>query len=252
MSGVARAAVLGLLVLIGLVAYLGIRPHQPWILWLTAAITALACDGIVRSHPAWGVRPPLATVAYAGLPAMAVLGAGLFLNEAVDGYARTFGAILPAAGVALVALAEYRTVDMGTPAYGTLRLWLAIAAYVSAFTLFTILADSNVNLLLSAGCVAAVAGILSLDLLRENRPFGEGALLLGFAVALSLGELRLALYFFPLDALLAGALLIIGFYLAAGLIHHLLDHDLEWNTAAEYLLVATGSTAAVVVTRAVV
>ena len=33
------------------------------------------------------------------------------------------------------------------------------------------------------------------------------------------------LYFFALDGLLAGALMIIGFYLATGLVHHLLDHD---------------------------
>ena len=45
-----------------------------------------------------------------------------------------------------------------------------------------------------------------------------------------MAELRLVLYFFPLDGLLAGALLIIGFYLATGLVHHLLDHDLEWST----------------------
>jgi hypothetical protein len=52
----------------------------------------------------------------------------------------------------------------------------------------------------------------------------------------------------PLDSL-RGALLIIGFYLATGLVHHLLDRDLEWATTAEYLIVAAVGTAAVVVTR---
>ena len=70
-----------------------------------------------------------------------------------------------------------------------------------------------------------------------------------FPIGVSLAELRFAFYFFPLDDLLAGALLIIGFYLATGLVHHLLDHDLEWTTTAEYLAVASVATAAVVVTR---
>jgi hypothetical protein len=252
MSGGARCAVLSLLVLVGLVAFLGIRPHQPWLLWLTTAIAALATDGAVRSHRLWSDRQAFASAIYAGLPAIAVLGAGLFIHEAFDGYARTFVAILPAAAVGLVAYAEYRTVDFDSARYGSLRLFLAIATYVAAFALFTILSRQEVGLLVSAAGVAAVSAVLSLDLLRENRLFGEGALLLAAAIGLSVGELRLALYFFPLDSLLAGALLIIGFYFAAGLVHHLLDHDLEWSTAAEYVLVAAGGTAAVVVTRVAV
>jgi hypothetical protein len=252
MSGGSRSIVLGLLVLIGMVSFLGIRPHQPWLLWLVAGVAALGTDGIVRSHPLWTDRHALASTLFAGLPALATLGAGLFIHEAFDGYVRTFAALVPAVGVAVVAFAEYRTVDFDTPRYGTLRLILAVAAYIAAFALFTILSQPEVDLLFSAAGVAVVSGVLSLELLRENRLFGEGALLLAFAVGLSIGELRLALYFFPLDSLLTGALLIIGFYLAAGLVHHLLDHDLEWSTAAEYLVVATGGTAAVVVTRVVV
>jgi hypothetical protein len=77
-------------------------------------------------------------------------------------------------------------------------------------------------------------------------------LLVGLAIGVSVGELRLVLYFFALDGLLAGAILIIAFYLATGLVHHLLDHDLEWSTTAEYLLVAAVGTAAVVFTRVLV
>lgn len=90
---------------------------------------------------------------------------------------------------------------------------------------------------------------LALELLRESRLVGPSSLLVSLAVGLSMAELRLALYFFPLDGLLAGALLIIGFYLATGLVHHLLDHDLEFATMAEYLLVGGVGAAAVVITR---
>lgn len=243
---------LAVLVFVGLVAYLGIRPHQPWLLWLTSAIAGLGTDGIVRCHPAWHDRRAGASLLYIGLPLLGVLGAGLFIHEALGGYARTLSAIPPAVAIGMVAHAEYQTVDFTARRYGALRLGLAVATYVAAFALFSMLIRPEVDVLLSACLVMLVAGLLTLELLRENRLFGEGAIMLALAVGLSLAELRLVLYFFPLDSLLGGALLVIGFYFATGLVHHVLDHDLEWSTAAEYGVVAAAGAAAVVVTRVLV
>ncbi|MGE3696999.1 MAG: hypothetical protein AB7H85_17480 [Dehalococcoidia bacterium] len=243
---------LAFLVLVGLLAYLGIRPHQTWLLWLTAGIAGLGTDGIVRCHPAWHDRRPAASLLYFGLPALGTFGSGLFIHEALSGYARALSAIPPSVGIGLVAYAEYRTVDFTAGRYGALRLGLAVAAYLAAFALFSMLMRPEVDVLVSAVLVMLVAGVLTLELLRENRLFGEGALMLAVAVGLSIAELRLVLYFFPLDSLLGGALLVIGFYFATGLVHHVLDHDLEWSTAAEYGVVAVAGAAAVVVTRLLV
>lgn len=230
-------------------AFLGIRPTQPWILWLTAALAALAVDGLVRSHPAWDEQDPLASVVYLFLPALAVLGAGFFIDDAVDGYARPLAALLPAIAVGAIGYGEYCTVDYSARLYGPMRLWLAVATYLTAFSLFTVIYINDVSLFLAAVLAGGVSMALSMELLRESRLLGPSSLLIGFAIGASLGEFRVALYFFPLDGLLAGALMIIAFYLATGLVHHLLDHDLEWSTTLEYLLVAAVGTAAVVVTR---
>jgi hypothetical protein len=130
-----------------------------------------------------------------------------------------------------------------------MRLLLAIATYLTAFALYAVIYTRDLQLPLAALFVAIVSLLLSIELLRESRLSVQSALSVGLAVGIAVGELRLALYFFPLDGLLAGALLIIGFYLATGIVHHLLDHDLEWSTLAEYLLVAAVGTAAVVFTR---
>jgi hypothetical protein len=90
-----------------------------------------------------------------------------------------------------------------------------------------------------------------MELLRESRILGPSSVMVGLAIGLTLGEFRLALYFYPLDGLLAGALLLIAFYLATGIVHHLLDRDLDVATATEYLAVTLVATAAVVVARAV-
>lgn len=249
MGGGARSIVLCGLVLLGLAGFLAIRPHQTWLLWLTAILTGLAADGIVRGHARWDEHRLLDTLPWAALPALGTLGGGLFIDRALEGFARPAAAIVPAVLVGAVAYAEHVTVDFQHPRYHGYRLGLAVATYLAAFALFTVAAGADIPIALSSGLIGLVAMVLTLDILRENRLFGEGALLLGLAVGVSLAELRLVLYFFPLDDLLAGALMIIGFYLATGLVHHFLDHDLEWATVGEYLLVAVVGTGAVVVTR---
>lgn len=249
MNATARCVVLGGLVALGLAAYLDIRPTQWWILWLTAGLTALAVDGIVRTSPRWEEEGPLASAVYLLLPALAVLGSGLFIDDAVDGYARPACAVAAGVAAGIIAYGEFQTVDFGSRLYGPMRLVLAIATYLTAFALYTVVFSRDLDLPLAAFCVGIASQALAMELLRESRLPGASSLLVGIAIGVSMAELRLALYFFPLDSLLAGALLIIGFYLATGLVHHLLDHDLEWTTTAEYLVVAAVGTAAVVVTR---
>jgi hypothetical protein len=249
---IARTILLAIVVAVGLVAYLGVRPHQPWILWLTAALAALATDGIVRQHHSWRDESPYGALVYMLLPALAALGAGFFIHYAIDGYVRPLLGLFAAAGVGAIALGEYHTVDASGRTYGAIRLAMAVATYLTAFALYTVIFVNDLPLWLGIAFVALASTALGLELLRESRMFGLDALIASMAVGLSVGELRLALYFFPLDGLLAGALLIIGFYLATGLVHHLLDHDLELSTVAEYVLVAGVGTAAVIITRVVV
>lgn len=245
----ARIFLLALLAAVGLIAFLGVRPHQPWILWLTALVVGLATDGTVRRHPRIQPGDTFMVVGFVFLPAMAVLGIGYFIHEALDGYARPVAGGIGGLVVALLVLAEYHTVDFGARLYGFMRLALAVATYLVAFALFTIIFTRDLDLPIAATLVGLVSVALSFELLRESHLHGANSVLVALAIGVSMAELRVVLYFFPLDGLLAGALLIIGFYLATGIVHHLLDHDLELGTIGEYLLVGGVGTAAVVITR---
>lgn len=245
----ARVVLLAFVVAGGLSAYVTLRPEQPWILWLTAGLVALGTDGMVRGHPRWQGDGPFAALVYVLLPFLTALGAGLFVDEAFEGYARPAAAVVAALVVAGVVYGEYHTVAFGSRIYGAMRLSLAVMTYLTAFALFTVIFTRDLDVTLGATLVALASAALGVELLRESRLLGASSVLVGLAIGISVGELHLALYFFPLDGLLAGALLIIGFYLATGLAHHLLDHDLSWATTAEYVLVAAVGTAAVVVTR---
>jgi len=206
----------------------------------------------VRSHPRWDTGSPVASLVYVFLPVLGVLAGGFFIDHAVDGFARPVLGILVGVGVGAIAYGEYQTVDPHSRLYGSVRLLLTVATYLTAFALYTVIFTNGLPLWLGIVTTGLVSMALAMELLRESRHFGPSSTLVGLAIGISLAELRLALYFFPLDGLLAGALLIIGFYLATGLVHHLLDHDLELSTAAEYLLVAAVGTAAVIITRVVI
>ena len=233
----------------GIVAFVAIRPQQGWILAVTVIAVALAVEGTVRTHPHW-YGGFIDSFVFTILPALGVLSVGLFISEALDGYARVLAGLGGGAATGVLTYGEYHTVSFGTRIYGPMRLILAIATYLVAFGLFTVFFSRDVDIPLASLAVGVISFGLAMELLRESRLIGASSLLAAFAVGLTLGEFRAALYFFPLDGLLAGALLIIGFYLATGVVHHLLDEDLDLFTLSEYVLVAGVGAAAVVVARA--
>ncbi|MEJ5220425.1 MAG: hypothetical protein WHT63_00280 [Tepidiforma sp.] len=245
----ARVVLLTLVAAGGLVTSVTLRPELPWLPWLTAVLVAFATDGIVRRHPGWS-GGPFDSLVYTFLPALGVLGSALFIDHAVEGYARPALAAFAALTVGAVAFGEYQTVDVRARLYGPFRLVMAVATYLVAFSFYAVLFTRDDPLPVASAAVGAVSMLLALELLRESRLTGPSSFLVSIAIGISLAELRLALYFFPLDGLLAGALLIIAFYLATGIVHHLLDHDLEWSTAAEYAVVTIVASAAVIFARA--
>ena len=202
----------------------------------------------MRSHPEWR-GSHLGALSYALLPLVAVLGAGLFIDEAVDGYGRMVAGLAAGAATGLLLYAEYHTISPAQRLFGSMRLVLAVVTYLAALALFTVFFTRDLNLPASTAAVGVLSFALALDLLRESRGRGASSVLAALAIGVSLAELRIALYYFPLDDLLTGALMIIGFYVATGLVHHLLDEDLTPSTVAEYLVVSGVSAAVVVVAR---
>jgi len=245
----ARTVLLTGLAALGIGAYVSIRPEQPWILLLTTLMVALGTDGLVKSHPGWTNLRPIDSVVYTFLPALAVLGSGLFIDHAIESYARQGLAILAGVAVGMAAFGEYQTVDPGGRLYGPFRVVMAVATYLVAFSFFTVIYSRDFDVPFAGLFVGGVSALLAMELFRESRIIGVGSLLVSVAIGLTLGEFRLVLYFYPLDGLLAGALLLIGFYLATGIVHHLLDRDLDVSTAAEYVAVCAVAVAAVIVAR---
>jgi hypothetical protein len=234
-----------------LAAYLVLDPARGWALALAALLAAVGTDGIVRSHPRWRTDTPLAATAHLFLPAIAVIAAGLFLRDRLDGYERLLVLIPVAVALGLTFQMEYVSVDASHPRYPLARVVLALATYLSAFAMFALLTPEGDEIAVVSIISGLVALLLAIELLREDSLVSGAGLATCLALGISIAELRWALHYVPLDDLVGGALLLIGFYVGSGFSHHLLERDLSWSKAIEYGLVAAVGAAAVLASRAI-
>jgi len=240
-----RAFLVALVAAAGLLAFAGMRPSQPWLLFFTAGAVALAAAGTVRVGRRGGSLGDLAPLGFSLLPATCTLSAGAFADQMVDGYLRAVIAVGGGLAVGAVVHAEVRSVERRARVAGPSRLLLAAATYAAAFGLFTVMFQDTVQVVPGVAATGLATWLLATSLLSGRGSVGRSALLAGLAVGLSLAELRAALYYFPLEGVAGGVVLLIGFHVAAGTVHHLLNRDLSWAVAAEYALAAGAGLAAV-------
>lgn len=219
----------------GLVMFLAIEPTRPWILLVLTALVAVGTDGILREHP-HGARETDAawTAPLLFLPTLIVLGAGLFLEDALTGYWVLPGVLIASVILAAVLYAQHVSIDGASPSYATARFVLNIATYLTAFALFAVVYAFDVSLVPAALTVGLVSLLLAVEVLREAEADPTRALIFAAAVGLVVAEARWALYFLPLESYLAGVFLLIVFYVASGLVQHHLNDDLHSSVLTEF------------------
>jgi hypothetical protein len=210
--------------------------------WLMAALLAsLACtgtDSLIRSHPLvrWGESRY--TFTFWALPGLSVVAATLLLPLAPNRLYWLGGLALAASLLLLIAIAQYHTVDPTDPGYGLARLALNLFVYPVALGLFAIIYGSKARSLLSATTMAAVGGLLALEMLRgvhhNLRLVGLYALITGLA----LGEITWALNYWTAGRLTGGLLLLLIFHLVIGLSREGLLRRLSRRALVEFSLVA--------------
>jgi hypothetical protein len=249
--GLDRANLLAVLLGVGMAFYLSVEPTQEWILLLLTGLAALGTDGILRSHPAKPFSRPDDTIAFLFLPALLTLGAGLFLEEVIDGYWSVGVGLITIPGFAAVLYGQYFSVDARSSAYNTARLAVSIAAYVAAFAFFSVVYEFEVDLLAAAFAVGLISLLLSMEMLREARLEARPILLHSAAIGMILAQATWALHFLPLEGFLAAAFLLLILYLATGVMQNYLLRQLDWATGAEFAGVAAVGVLIVVVAHTV-
>jgi hypothetical protein len=219
---------------IGVAAFLAIEPTQNWLLLLITLLVGLGTDGIIRTHPKAAFHRLDDSALYLFLPVLFTLSAGLFLEEAATGYWTVPTGLLTAVPFGYILQAEYNSVDRKAPTYPTARLILNLATYVTAFLFYAAIYDFELALLPSAFGVGMVSLLLAVEVLREEALETPRTLIYATAIGALLAETAWAIHFLPLVEPAAAMFLLLGFYLATGLIHSHLGQRLNLFTAGEF------------------
>lgn len=222
------------LFIVGQVAYIGFEPSQIWILLLTAGIAFFAVMS-TGSHRSNSFFDSLIT---AVLPVIGIIAGGLFVKTQFGGYEASFIAIgVGLLGGLLIYIQSLDSIyeDKWKP---KLRVLLLLLTYPIAFSLFHYVEELSLNLPLNAIACGLIAFLLGFEIFRTRVKNDQVLFLLCFVSALSIVQIRLVLFFFPLDPLILSALIIIGFYTTTGLLIRFSQVEKKLLSLLEYSLIA--------------
>lgn len=231
-----------------------------WVLVASlVVITATGADLFIRSHPQMQARAlptlnlGLVRVELAPgfwiLPSFAIVSPFAFFRLFSPLLEMTAAIIALAAigGLLLAALlGQHYALDRRTEVRHTARLALQTITLLLAFSLFSATYYARLRFLYSGALIGATGALLAYALLQWAAP-RRGLLVLAGIVGLALAEATWALNYWAASFLLGGALLLVIFYVATGLVQNHLEGTLSGRVLWEYGLLGSGLLVAVVV-----
>ncbi len=190
--------------------------------WLMAVLLGgLAATGtraVVYAHPELPRHISEYVLSFWVLPGLLVILATLWLARLAPSLSWWLvGTTVTGVVLWFVVLAEYHTIDPRDPRYELARLWLSLAAYITAFGFFVIIYETRARSILTATEVMLVSGLLAVSLLRAGPAQAGHTWLFAGVVALLLWQSMWALNFWRVSPLAAGLWLLLIFYLFSGL-----------------------------------
>jgi hypothetical protein len=231
-----------------------------WLLIVSlVVVTCTGADVFIRSHPQMQTRRlptiNLGFVAIELAPGFWILPS--FTIVASFAFFRLFGASLGAtagilasvaAGGLLLAtlLAQHYGLDRRPEVRHNARLALQTIAFLLAFGVFSAVYFARLRTLYSAALIGATGTLLAYALLQWTPP-RHGLALLASMVGLTLAEATWALNYWAAQFLLGGALLLVIFYVATGLLQNHLEGTLSRRVFWEYGLLGGVLLVAVIV-----
>jgi len=231
--------------------------------WLLVAslvvITSTGADVFIRGHPQMQTRTlPTINLGLVALelapgfwilPSFAIIASFAFFRLFSASLQMTaFILALAAAGGLLLAalLGQHYALDRRPEVRHNARLGLQTITFLLAFGIFSAIYYTRLRTLYSAALIGAAGMLLAYALLQWT-PSRRGLLLLSGLVGLTLAEATWALNYWAAPFLLGGALLLVIFYVAIGLLQHHLEGTLSRRVFWEYGLLGGGLLMAVVI-----
>lgn len=255
-----RAALLSIAVAVGLagVAYVATRltvttgtillfAREQWSFWalglaLTLIAGGLAARVALRARPdETGLAPRLASPALPTtpiFPALATFGGVLLISIYHNGALIAIAPALLAPTLLAGLIARYHLDDELGRVRRLARTAHVLLTHGVAFLALATIYINKVRSLLSASTVAVIACLLLIQIVDGERFPTERRLIYGLVGGLILGEITWALNYWPLTGWTGGAVLLIAFYLVAGLLLAQVREGLRRRDLLEYGLSA--------------
>jgi len=148
--------------------------------------------------------------------------------------------LLASGGLMILALFSlYTTVERGQAGFRRSRLVLDALSYGAALVLFLFVYQSRTRSLLSGTLVALTATLLAIELLRSTTDRPLNVLTYGAITGMILGQVTWALnYWWTLNSLTGGLLLLLIFYIIVGIAQHGLQDHLNQRVLLEFAFFA--------------
>jgi hypothetical protein len=215
--------------------------HEQWAFWTAGVALAVASGALVarftrrRSAPIFPGVPAVATPPTTALfPAVATFGVVLLVsiyhNIAMLAVAPAIIALVVLGG----SIARYHLDDEIGRLRRVARTTHVLLTHAVAFLLLAAVYINKVRSLLSASTVALLICLLLIQIADGERFPIERRLIYGLVGGVVLGEITWALNYWPLTGWTGGAVLLIAFYLVAGLILAQVRDGLRRRDLLEY------------------
>lgn len=224
---------------------LTIQLSEQWLRAMLAAGLAIAgTHSVVSAHPLVQRGQRRATFTAWIVPGLMGFLAPFLLSLAPDLHYWLAGLGLAAVLMGSVILLEYYTIDRSADRsrqgsdYVAARLASSLLMYGVALAAFVLIYQSRTRSLVTATATAIISGLMALNLLQGvGQPMRRTVLYAGLT-GLVMGQSIWALNYWRIHALTGGVLLLLLFYVAAGVAQQHLLGSLTRRVLVEFLAVA--------------
>ena len=172
------------------------------------------------------------------LPGVAVFGGVLLISIYHNRFLVLIAPLLIASALGAALVARYHLEDVSGRARRLARTTHVLLTHGVAFLVLATIYLNKVRSLLSATAVAVIVCLLLVQIADGERFPAERRLIYGLVGGMILGEITWALNYWPLTGWTGGAILLIAFYLVAGLLLAQVREGLRRRDILEYGLIA--------------
>ena len=235
-----KAVFAGILFVVGLTSYVSFQPSQIWILLLTAGIALFASfSSDLREN-----NSILDKTTSAVLPVMGIFASGLFIQTQLSGYESIVFSLAAGFIGGLIIFLQGKASIKNLKWQSQIRFLFLLLIYPIAFSFFHYIEDLEMQFPLTSVACGLVVFILGFEIYRMRANNDYALFLLCLVSAFTIIQLRLVLFFFPIDPLFLSALILIGFYAATGLIARFDSNGRKVLAVLEYSVITAIAVAA--------